>query len=147
MPELGQEPGTQRYRELDLYPEDVTHPGIVVLRLDSGLFFATAEALDNRVRDAILDGDGVRAVILDLGGVEFVDSQGAAKLAELNKIAETEGVVLRLARVRPEVEDMLDADGLVATIGENRIHRNVFRAVDAQLAQDTGTESEDERTP
>ena len=27
MPELGQEPGTQRYRELDLYPDDVTHPG------------------------------------------------------------------------------------------------------------------------
>ena len=55
MPLLGREPGTQVFRELDENPADETFPGIAVLRLDGGLFFATAEALENRVR-GLLDG-------------------------------------------------------------------------------------------
>ena len=55
MPLLGREPGTQAFRELDENPGDETFPGIAVLRLDSGLFFATAEALDDRVRAVIRD--------------------------------------------------------------------------------------------
>ncbi len=56
MPVLGREPGTNVYRELDDHPHDETIPGLVVLRLDSGLFFATAEALDARIRDVIASG-------------------------------------------------------------------------------------------
>ena len=42
MPLLGREAGTQVFRDLDEHPEDETFPGITVLRLDGGLFFATA---------------------------------------------------------------------------------------------------------
>src|SRR3954467_2910215 len=55
MPVLGREPGTEVYRELDAHPGDETVPGVVVLRLDSGLFFATAEALDTRIREVIAE--------------------------------------------------------------------------------------------
>ena len=116
MPLLGREPGTQAFRELDENPGDETFPGIAVLRLDSGLFFATAEALDDRVRAVIRDSEPpLHALVLDLEGVDFVDSQGAAKLAELYEVAKTDGVTLRLARVKPQVLDVLDADGMVAT--------------------------------
>ena len=50
MPLLGREAGTQVFRDLDENPDDETFPGIAVLRLDGGLFFATAEALEDRVR-------------------------------------------------------------------------------------------------
>ena len=88
MPLLGREAGTQVFRELDEHPGDETFPGIGVVRLDSGLFFATAEALDRRVRAVIQDDEPkVHALVLDLEGVDFVDSQGAAKLAELHEVA------------------------------------------------------------
>jgi MFS superfamily sulfate permease-like transporter len=48
MPLLGREPGTQAFRELDEHPGDEQFPGIVVLRLDGGLFFATSDALEDR---------------------------------------------------------------------------------------------------
>src|SRR5207342_1460088 len=51
MPLLGREPGTQVFRDLVENPEDETVAGIAVLRLDGGLFFATAEALEDRVRE------------------------------------------------------------------------------------------------
>ena len=40
MPLLGLEAGTRVFRELDEYPGDETFPGIAVLRIDGGLFFA-----------------------------------------------------------------------------------------------------------
>ena len=82
MPLLGREPGTQVFRDLVEHPDDETIPGIAVLRLDGGLFFATAEALDDRVRE-LADAEPLRALVLDLEGVNFIDSQGSAKLAEI----------------------------------------------------------------
>ena len=67
---------------------------------------------------------------------DFIDSQGSAKLAELNAVAEADGVTLRLARVKPQVVAVLDADGLVATLGADRVHGNVDQAIEAQLAED-----------
>ena len=56
MPLFGREAGTQVFRDLDGNPGDETFLGIAVLRLDGGLFFATAEALEDRVRELIEDG-------------------------------------------------------------------------------------------
>ena len=84
MPLLGREAGTQVFRDLDEHPGDETIPGITVLRLDSGLFFATAEALEDRVRALAEDGRDRDALVLDLEGVNFIDSQGAAKLTEIH---------------------------------------------------------------
>jgi len=50
-------------------------------------------------------------------------------------VAETGGVTLRLARVKPQVLAVLQADGVVDRIGADHVHGNVHRAVDAQLAE------------
>jgi sulfate permease, SulP family len=134
MPLLGRQAGTQVFRDLDENPGDETFPGIAVLRLDGGLFFATAEALEDRIRELARDGDRGRALVLDLEGVNFVDSQGAAKIAEIHRLTEADGVTLRLARVKPQVRTVLEADGIIDRIGAGQIHGNVHRAVEAELA-------------
>jgi sulfate permease, SulP family len=134
MPLLGREPGTQVFRDLDENPGDETFPGVVVLRLDSGLFFATSQALEDRVRALAQDGSPpLRAVVLDLEGVNFIDSQGAEQLAAIFELVEGNGATLRLARVKPIVLAVLRADGFVDRLGPDRIHGNVDRAVEAQL--------------
>ena len=55
----------------------------------------------------------LHALVLDLGGVDFVDSQGAAKLAELAETSVRDGVVLRLAASRPACCGVLAADGVL----------------------------------
>jgi high affinity sulfate transporter 1 len=138
MPLLGREPGTHVFRDLVENPADETFPGIVVLRMDGGLFFATADALENRVRELTENGQPAQALVLDLEGVNFVDSQGASKLSELYELTEADGVTLRLARVKPNVFAVLDADGIVERIGTDHIHGNVQRAVRAQLREAGG---------
>jgi sulfate permease, SulP family len=134
MPLLGRQAGTQVFRDLDENPADETFPGTAVLRLDGGLFFATAEALEDRVRELAHDEHDRRALVLDLAGVNFIDSQGAAKLAEIHELTEADGVTLRLAGVKPQVLAVLEADGVLDRIGADRIHGNVHLAVEAQLA-------------
>jgi sulfate permease, SulP family len=135
MPLLGRQAGTQVFRDLDENPDDETFPGIAVLRLDGGLFFATAEALEDRVRGLAEDGGRSRALVLDLEGVNFIDSQGAAKVTEIHRLTEADGITLRLARVKPQVLAVLQADGIIDRIGADHIHGNVHRAVEAQLAE------------
>jgi SulP family sulfate permease len=135
MPLLGREPGTQVFRDLDENPSDETFPGIPVLRLDSGLFFATSQALEDRVRELAQDGSQpLRALVLDLEGVDFIDSQGAEQLAAILELLEDDGATLRLARVKPRVLAVLRADGFLDRLGSDRIHGNVHGAVEAQLA-------------
>ena len=136
MPLLGRQAGTQVFRNLEENPADETFPGIAVLRIDGGLFFATAEALEERVRELARDGHH-RALVLDLEGVNFIDSQGTAKVTEIYELTQSDGVTLRLARAKPQVLAVLELDGIIDRIGADHIHGNVHRAVEAQLA-DTG---------
>jgi sulfate permease, SulP family len=138
MPLLGREPGTQVFRELDEHPEDESIPGVVVLRLDGGLFFATSDALEDRIREVALSAPDVGGIVLDCGGMDFIDSQGAAKLRELIELTERAGVTLRLARVKPAVRELLRRDHVLDRIGGERIHGNIRQAVEAQMiAADT----------
>src|SRR3954453_8848417 len=138
IPLLGREPGTQVFRDLAENSEDETFPGIVVVRLDGGLFFATGDAVEERIRAlTVQNGAGpVHAVVLALEGVNLVDSQGAAKLSEIFDYTESIGVSLRLARIKPTAASVLAKDGVLEHFGPDRVHGNVHRAVEAQLAAD-----------
>jgi SulP family sulfate permease len=134
MPLLGREAGTDVFRDLESHPGDETLPGIAILRFDGALFFATAEALEERVRALDEGARPDRALVLDLGGVNFVDSQGSAKLSEIHELTNADGVELRLAAVKPQVRAVLDADGVVERIGADHIHGSVDTALTATAA-------------
>ena len=134
MPVLAHEPGTQVFRELDEHPGDEQFAGVTVLRLDGGLFFATADALEDRVREVALSAPGNTAIVLDCGGMDFIDSQGSAKMSEILDLTRQAGVTLRLARLKPPVREVLERDGFLGRIGDDKIHGNVDHAVNAQLA-------------
>jgi anti-anti-sigma factor len=134
MPSLGREPGTQVFREVDEHPGDEVVPGIAVIRFDGGLFFATADALEDRLREAIHSTPDLTGIVLDCAGINFVDSQGAAKMADIVDLANEAGVNLRLARLKPAVRAILARDGAIERIGEDKIHGNIFRAVEAEQA-------------
>ena len=134
MPALGRARGTHVFRELDANPDDEQFPGILMLRLDGGLFFVTADALGDRIREAVVAADPpLSAVILDCQGINFIDSQGTAKVAELVDLMEAGEFVFRLARVKPAVLEVLERDGVLARLGDDHIHLDVNQATMAQL--------------
>jgi len=133
MPLLGEDPATGVFRELDAHPGDAAPEGVAVLRVDGGLFFATSDALEDRVR-AVADGGGLRGLVLDLEGVGFIDSQGASALAEVHSSTAADGIELRLAKATPQVLRVLEVDGLLARIGTDHVHATIHQAVGAHRA-------------
>jgi SulP family sulfate permease len=132
---LGRQSGTQVFRELDEYPSDEQFRGVVVLRLDGGLFFATSDALEDRVREVAMSTPDITGIVLDCEGIDFIDSQGSAKMREIFELTKHAGVTLHLARVKPSVFELLRRDGVIDRIGDDRIHGNVYRAVEAEVGQ------------
>jgi len=134
MPVLGREPGTQVYRDLIENPDDERPTDVVVVRLDGGLFFATSDALEDRVRTLVQESPGLSGVVIDLEGVNFIDSQGSAKLDDILVLCQQAGLALRLARVKPAVRAVLEREHLLERLGTDHVHGNVHRAVEAERA-------------
>jgi sulfate permease, SulP family len=134
MPVLGREPGTHVFREIELYPDDEQVPGLLVLGLDGGLFFATAEAVGDCLRELVLACEPPPAtIVLDCRSVFQIDSQGSAQVREMLDFARVNGIALHLARVKPQVLDVLTRDGLVDEIGTANIHESLNDAVQTHL--------------
>jgi high affinity sulfate transporter 1 len=138
MPVLGRQPGTSAFRPLELHPDGETYSGILVIRIDGNFFFVTTDTIEDRLREAVLGSvEPIEAVVIDFAGVNFIDSQGSADLGRMATLAEQAGISLRLARVAPAVMDVLQADGIVDQLGEDRCHPNVDLAVKACLGERT----------
>jgi high affinity sulfate transporter 1 len=138
MPVLSRDPSTHFYRELSEHPEDEQTPGLVVLRLDGGLFFATADALEDRIREVALTSPDVGCLVLDCVAIDFIDSQGSAKLREIVELTDQAGMTLRLVRMKPAVSDLLDRDGVLERVGRDHVHQSIAAAVDAHMAEAGG---------
>ena len=93
--------------------------------MDGGLFFATSDALEDRVREVIHSTPDLTGIVLDCGGIDFIDSQGSAKMDDIITLAEESGIILRLARVKPAVSALLERDGVLERLGPDKVHGNV----------------------
>ncbi|WP_245929204.1 SulP family inorganic anion transporter [Murinocardiopsis flavida] len=81
-------------------------PGVSVLRVEGGLYFANSEYVHDRVVDAALPGH-VRDVVLDVRAVPFVDATAARMVDRLAESVDRHGSRLLLARDLGQVRDQL----------------------------------------
>ena len=69
---LGKDPGGDgRWSDLERHPDNEREPGIVVLRPESALFFANADAVRDAIRSRV--EEDTRAVVLDAETVPTID--------------------------------------------------------------------------
>jgi len=120
-----------RYADVELHPSAQVTPGVVVYRLDDRLFFANAEYVKGRVREAIRGAHDqpVRWLVFDAEAVTHVDSTGTEALAELITGLRRDGVDLVVARLKTAAKARLDSAGTSLLIGEERFFPTVRAAV------------------
>jgi high affinity sulfate transporter 1 len=130
IPVLGRWPGTEVFHRLSENPDSETYPGLVIIRFDGPLYFATANALRDKVREVTTDGaPPVTMVLIDMEGVNYIDIEGSDMLNEITKDMKGVGVEIHLARVKHEAIEMLEKDGVDQIIGHDHIHAKVVEAV------------------
>ena len=134
IPVLGRMPDGKAFHSIEQHPEATAVPGIVILRFDGPLFFATANSLRARVRELTRDVDPpVQAVILDMESTNIIDLEGSDKLREVAKELQEEGIDLYLARTKTTIMQILIQSGVLESISEERFHTSVESAVVAAL--------------
>ena len=71
----------------------------------------------------------LRVVVLELDGVNYIDSQGSETLGRRSSSCSgRDRSSCGLRAVKPAVMEVLRRDGVVERIGEANIHGNVFEA-------------------
>lgn len=126
---LGHAPAAPgQWVDLARHPDNPTEPGIAVVRVESGLFFANADHVRARVR-ALAGQTRARTVVLDAQAVPFIDLTAANMLLELDRDLARDGAHLVLARDVGQVRDLLRRAGA----GEStlRAYPTVGAAVEA----------------
>jgi high affinity sulfate transporter 1 len=106
--ELGNVPGARgHFTDLARHADDAPVPGLVIVRPESGLFFANADHVRDRIRAAVARSKP-RAVVLDAETVPFIDVTAITMLEQLAGELERDGVQLVLARDVGGVRDVLE---------------------------------------
>lgn len=110
---LGRIAGTEHFRNIERYPAD-TAPGVLLLRIDAGLFFGNVEAVNARIEEELAARPGTRHLVLVLSAVNAIDTSALFGLTELNVLLRHLGIGLHLAEVKGPVLDRLKASDLLS---------------------------------
>lgn len=111
------------------HPERETVPGIVVLRIDSPLFWVNAVTCSDEIH-ALVDGDeDVKVVVLSLEATTVLDTTSADMLDDLVRSLHRRGVDVYLVRVRYPVRTVLRRSGVMTTIGEDHVWHSISQGV------------------
>lgn len=113
---LGRIAGTEHFRNVDRYSAE-TAPGLLMLRVDAGLFFGNVEAVNERIEDELAERPDTRHLVLVLSAVNAIDTSALFGLEELNASLRQRGVLLHLAEVKGPVMDRLKHSSLLQALG------------------------------
>lgn len=129
---LGRIPGTRRFSDRERNPENVTIPGVLIFRPESGLVYFNMD----HVRDTILDrlraeAAAPKLVVLDLSAAPRVDMHSAHMLASLAEEVTASGRRFQAVEARSSVRERLRGEGVDARLGGVDRFISVADAVDA----------------
>jgi MFS superfamily sulfate permease-like transporter len=130
--------------DAERHPEAAAEPGIVVVRVESGLFFVNADFVRQRIRDTVTPQTW--AVVLDGETSPTIDTTAATMLSQLTDELTRLGITLLVARHIGQVRDVLQTAGAAGQL--QRVYSTVDAAVTAARAkrppQEPDTSPQDE---
>ncbi|ERN01554.1 sulfate transporter 3.1 [Amborella trichopoda] len=137
---LGNIPNSTIYRNVEQYPVAKSVPGILILRIDSPIYFANSSYLRERIARWVDDEQdrlklrgeySLQYVILDMSAASCIDTSGISMLEEVKKNVERRGLQLALANPGSEVMEKLTKSKFIEAIGLEWIYLTVGEAVAA----------------
>lgn len=131
---LGRVGGTPDFRNVRNYPNTITYPGILVVRVDAQFYFGNVTFLKDFLRRAERESTtAIRHVILEACSFTQLDSSAEAALSGIIDDYAKRGVTFAFASVKMPVMRVMKASGLYERLGPGRFFMNVDEAVQAAL--------------
>jgi len=115
---LGRIPNTNRYSDLERHSDNTLVPGVMIFRVESGLFYFNVEYVREVVMERVRElAVAPRLVVLDLSASPWVDLQSAVALQGLAEELNASGIEMKIVETRASVRDRLRAHGLEEKVG------------------------------
>ncbi|XP_017225635.1 sulfate transporter 1.3-like [Daucus carota subsp. sativus] len=120
------------------YPEATRVPGVLIIRVDSAIYFSNSNYIKERILRWILDEEEMLAehkqpeiqnLVLDMSPVTDIDTSGIHALEELYKSLQKRSIQLNLANPGQVVLDKLHASEFANMVGEDKIFLRVADAI------------------
>jgi len=133
---LGRIPGTDKYRDLQRYPDAKTQSNTIIVRIDSSLYFANIDYMKEKLEELeIKSGKTLDQVIIDATGINDVDSSALHALKDIIDEYHNRDIEVIFANVKGPVRDIFRSSGLLNLIGEDHFYLDINKAV-ADLEQE-----------
>ncbi|KAA8522506.1 hypothetical protein F0562_013133 [Nyssa sinensis] len=135
---LGRIPSTTVYRNIQQYPEATKVPGVLIVRVDSAIYFSNSNYVKERILRWLTDEEEqlkaayqpkIQFLIADMSPVTDIDTSGIHALEELHRSLQKRDVQLVLANPGQVVIDKLHASNFTNVIGEDKIFLTVAEAI------------------
>jgi len=132
---VGRKPGTEIFRPLTgEHPGDETLPGLLILRTEGRMNFASAPQVGERMRE-LVDETQPRVVILECSAIPDFEYTALRALTDAEEKLREAGVALWLSALNPEAFKVVERSPLGRTLGHGRMFFNLREAVKAYEAQ------------
>jgi MFS superfamily sulfate permease-like transporter len=141
---LGRVPGVEgAYSDLTRHPENEAVPGVLIVRLDTPLYYANALTARDRVKAMISEAaPPPSAVVFDASAQDDLDLTSAETLKGLVAELRARGMAVHFADVHAPVLERARATGLLEGVGDGRVFPTVALAVRAIEGHDTSSDEE-----
>lgn len=127
---VGRKPGTDVFRRLVDHPGDETFPGLLMLRSEGMLYFASAPRAIENYRAAIRRAQP-RVVVLECGAIPTIEYTALRLLSDFEeRLAET-GIELWLAALNPDALQAVESSALGQRLTHERMFFSLEQAVEA----------------
>jgi SulP family sulfate permease len=127
--EVGRMPGTTDYASIKRFPSAVTIPHVLVMRFDSDLSFANVsyfmEKIERYLERAQKRGNDTVVFVLDMAGVNQIDSSGVDALFQIKGIVDTQFVKWHFANTKLEIIRIMTRGGFIGN-GEGQVNEDSF---------------------
>lgn len=128
---LGQIPGTSYYRNINRFKNAETTEGVLVLRVDSPLFFANADFFKEKVTQIESQTKPtIHLVILNAESVSTIDSTAVNMLRDMINEGRARGRDFAIAGAIGPVRDVMYKNGLLNLVGKDHVFPHVHDAVE-----------------
>jgi len=136
--ELGYLEKDDVFRNVKRFPDSVTYPHVVILRIDAPLYFANMKFLEDRLHRAVIEKPELRWIVLDMADVSDIDAVAIHTLEHLMTTYGERNIDFVFTDMIGPVRDLIEKAGWTEKYGDKMNYlsaKHALRAIGAMKWQ------------
>jgi len=129
---VGRKPGTETFRSLEDFPKDETFPGLLIMRSEGWLNFASMPNAREKLRQ-LVEYHQPQVVIYECSAITDIEYTALLGLIAAEEKMAHDGIELWLVGLNPEPFRRIRTSPLGQTLGDKRMYPNLRQAVSVYM--------------